>query len=334
MAEEVLARERILQAFFDGAETRTTSSPGPALTTVIYLPTKTVLPLSGQPCHFARCPMQVDEYVDAVYQIIKTHERADGIKASALGQLIRRALPSEPWSAYGFHSLKDVLAPLEQRGLIRMDGRGGTLAIWLTAKESEQIPLASATKKYSPLKKDAWLAFAVPRPPGKRYMHRTSGVIRMGLSEIPHPADRWVEIEQISDDKQKIWAKAFATGLGGKFQNAVGALDDPSWFTQFGRALREIDGDKGHQWNVTRTEKVSACVADWCEKHKIETSLVFEQRTHRVTLVAAPTEANTKPIHQGTAREALLAALSRMTTHELSQLAIPAHYLLQELGMK
>jgi hypothetical protein len=278
--------------------------------------------------------MQVDEYVDVVYQIIKTHERADGVKASALGQLIRRALPSEPWTVYGFHSLKDVLAPLEQRGLIRMDGRGGTLAIWLTEKEDQQVPLASATRKYSPLKKEIWLAFAVPRPPGKRYMHRTHGLIRMGLSESPHPADRWVEIEQIADDKQKTWAKAFATALGGKFLSATGALEDPSWFTQFGKALREIDRDKGHQWNVTRTEKVSACVADWCEKHKIDTSLVFEQRAPRVASVATEIEANTKPGNQGTAREVLLGALSRMPTHELSQLPIPPHYILAEVGVK
>jgi hypothetical protein len=223
---------------------------------------------------------------------------------------------------------------LEQRGLIRLDGSGGTLAVWLTKKEDQQIPLASATKKYSPLKQDAWLAFAVPRPPGKRYMNRTNGTIRMGLSEIPHPADRWVEIEQISDDKQKTWARAFANGLGEKFQDALGALDDPSWYTQFGKALREIDHDKGHQWNVTRTEKVSACVNDWCEKHKIETSLVFEQRTRRVTSLASQSETGARPGHQGNARDVLLAALSRMTTHELSQLPIPAHYLFQELGVK
>jgi len=278
--------------------------------------------------------MQVEEYVDAVYQIIRTHDREDGVKASSLGQLIRRALPSEPWTVFGFRSLKEVLAPLEQRGLIRMEGRGGALAIWLAGKDEKQITSAAVTKKYSPLKQEAWLAFAVPRPPGKRFLRRSDGTIRMGLSEIPHPADRWVEIEQICDDKQKAWARAFANGLGAKFQSTLGALDDPSWFTHFGRALREIDREQGHQWNVTRTEKVSACVNDWCEKHKIDTSLVFEQRSRRVPSSAIKMEGVVKPTKEGATRDLLLAALSRMTTHELAQLQIPAHYLLNELGLK
>jgi hypothetical protein len=275
--------------------------------------------------------VQIAEYVDAVYQIIRTYERPEGIKASALGQLIRRALPSEPWTNYGFHSLKDVLAPLQQSGLIRLDARDGALAIWLDSKNERPNRLASPTTKYNPLKKEVWLAFAVARPQGRRFMHRTLGTIRMGLSESPHPADGWVEIEQISDEKQKSWAKAFVNSQGGKFLSAGAALDDPAWFTVFGKALREIDRDIGHQWNVTRTEKVSACVNDWCEKHKIDLSLVFAQRVPRAGTV--PQTLQSKSTNDATTRDVLLAALSRMTTHELSQLAIPAHYLLQELGL-
>jgi hypothetical protein len=280
--------------------------------------------------------MQPTEFVDAVFQIIKTHEQADGLKASKLGQLVRRAFPNEPRKSFGFQTLKDVLAPLEQRGLIRTgEDRDRALAVWLTGETQSPIAVVAPTKKYNPLKSEIWLAFISSKPLGKRYMHRTDGTVRMGLVESPHPADQWVEISQIGAEDQKEWAKRFATtNATDEAQGLIAALDGANWFVEFVKSLRVLDANLARDWNRTRTEKVSACVAKWCEQHKIELSTVFAQRPQREPFSAtmATTEGSSRLSPTRDARAMLLAALSRMSTHELSQLQIPAHYLLREVG--
>lgn len=280
--------------------------------------------------------MQPTEYVDAVFQIIKTHEQPDGLKASKLGQLIRRAFPNEPRKSFGFQTLKDVLTPLEQRGLIRTgEDRDRAFAVWTTGETQSPIAVVAPTKKYNPLKSEIWLAFVSSKPLGKRYMHRTDKTVRMGLVESPHPADQWVEIAQIGEEEQKSWARKFATTSStADPQRLIAALEGPNWFVEFVKALRVVEPNLAREWNKTRTEKVSACVAKWCEQHKIELSTVFAQRPLREPSVGAigTLEGSLRQGSTRDARELIMAALSRMSAHELSQLQIPAHYLLREMG--
>jgi hypothetical protein len=273
--------------------------------------------------------MLTNEYVDAVFQIISSNERPHGLKASTLGQLIRRGLPNESWSTFGFRSLKSLLLHLEQQSLIRTgDDDTGAFAVWVSKTTSVATP--PQTQKYSPLRKDVWLAFVASQPHGKRFVDRTSGTVRMGLQDSPHPAEQWTEIVPIPETEQKDWARHFVATHCASQTKLLSTLTGPTWFTQFANELRASSPELSRLWNRVRSEKVSSHVKSWCEKHKIEPEIAFAQRAD-----VTPQAAHSGPIAGSIEprRAILLAAISKMSTDELVQLSIPARYLLREMGI-
>ncbi len=279
--------------------------------------------------------MNVSDYLDSVLQIVRTNERPSGLKASTLGLLIIRSLPGERWTKFGFPTLKSLLQQLEQRGVVRLgDDAQGAFAVWpASALKPGPLPTPMPTpppsQKYNPLRRDFWLAFAAASTLGRRFASRTTGAVRMGLAERPHPADQWIEITPISDEVQKGWAKQFLVEKGRQEPHLLAALDAPTWFVQFVQALRHCDPELTWQWNRTRSEKVSGVVRRWLEEHKLEPEIAFVQQPQPSYLrsIARTSKDETR------ARDAVLGALSRMTTDELAELPIPAKYLLKELGL-
>jgi hypothetical protein len=264
------------------------------------------------------------QFLDSVVQVIRANGGERGIKGSTLGQLIRRALPDQHWQACGFPTLKALLQELVKQQQVRIGNDDqGAFAVWLLAKPADLSP---QRQRYNPLRQDVWNAFAISYPSGRRFMHRTSGAVRMGQVERPTPADQWAEFEAIGDEEQRKWAREFVAELegGNQFTEAVNAED---WFRRFPRELRlSAIPDVGRKWNRVRTERVSAHVRNWCEENKIDPELAFQQQAS-ADLAFRPASAS---VPRET-RTVVLAALARMTTDELLQIPIPAKYLLEEV---
>jgi hypothetical protein len=277
--------------------------------------------------------MQVNDYLDAVLQVIRTNQRPEGLKAATLGQLIIRAVPNERWKSLGFPTLKSVLLQLQNRGSVRLNPDSqGALAVWYLETPPATPPTLQApgpgTQRYNPLRKDFWLSFASAQPLGRRFANRTDGTVRMGLEERPAPADQWTEITPVPDAEQKAWARQFLSDQSlGENHHLQSALEHPNWFTEFPRALRTIDTALSFNWNRMRSERISAAVRRWCEEHKIDPELAFEQHGRGKRPESPVTVQNDTP------RSLILGAIQRMTTDELLQLAIPAKYLIRELGL-
>lgn len=266
-----------------------------------------------------------NQFLDSVVQIIKANGGERGIKGATLGQLIRTALPDQHWRDCGFPTLKDLLQELVKHKHVRIgDDDQGAFAVWLLAKQPAGS-FAPTRQRYNPLRQDVWNAFAISYPSGRRFMHRTSGAVRMGQVERPTPAEQWAEFQAIGDEEQRRWAREFIAEIEGGNQFAA-AVDDPDWFRRFPRELRLRDVDLGRKWNRVRTERVSAHVRHWCEENKIDPEVAFQQ---------SATDSGLRNVSAALPREArtiVLAALARMTTDELMQIPIPAKYLLEEVS--
>lgn len=274
--------------------------------------------------------MELAEYLDSVLQIIRSNGfKLEGFKASTLGALIRRALPDDDWRDHGFPTLKSLLQHIEQNSSAITTGNdsSGAFAVWIKTRPPEAISTALA-RKYSPLKKEIWLAFVSAQPLGKRFIHRTSGTVRMGLRESPHPAEQWVEIVPVSDNEQRRWAESFIESNCADSALKI-SLDSPHWFSLFASALRNLDPGLARNWNRSRSERISKHVTACFEKHKLDPAIAFVQAN---STVSEPPVADKKGTDER-ARVVLLAAIARMSTNELAQLPIPARYLLREVGL-
>jgi hypothetical protein len=273
--------------------------------------------------------MQLDEYDDAVFQVIKSNSKIEGLKAGTLGNLLRRAFPDDNWKTFGHPTFKSFLQRLEIKGLIRTGAdESGAFAVWL-GEQPQKIPVQ--TQKYNPLKNEVWLAFVGPRPNGRRFINRDSGMVRMGLRESPHPADQWAEINPITESEQKKWATEFVSKHCVSSPSVAQTLTQNDWSLKFAAELRAENADLAKQWNRKRSEKVSSLAAAWSDTHKIDRNLIFRQQS---TAVARPVHVTSRLGSDAQARSVLMAALSQMSTDELLHLPIPARYLMKELGIE
>jgi hypothetical protein len=275
-----------------------------------------------------------DEFLDNVNQIINTNEKAGaGLKVSILGNLIRNSLRLH-WNDFGFARLKEVLQELESRQQIRVgyDERD-VFTVWaLSNRDAPISPLvAVATKPTTPppvrLRNAVWTAFVRALPAGRRFIHRETGEIRMGLFEAPPSEPEWIEIHRISDEMQRTWAREFIDTNSLSTQTELrDALNNGAWFVRFPAALRQLNPRYIGQWNRHHTGRVRSNLERWCQQHGINSKLIQEDHEP-----PRPSTTPTRPEATPTlVRQIILDALARMPTHELLQLPIAGKYLYPE----
>jgi hypothetical protein len=278
--------------------------------------------------------MNVNEYVDLALQIIRSNisPQDRSITAAHLGLVLRRAQPEADWRTYGFPSLKALLLTMQERRLVELgQNPKEALAVW-PVESTFALEPPEPSRTFNPLAKPFWVAFVVNQPWGRRFFHRPTDTIRMGLKEAPSPGDEWIEIPPISGETQKTWARDFLKKPELKERKElVQALEEPEWFRAFPVRLAAIDPLLVKEWNRLRSVRVSETVKAWCAKYGINPSIAFQSESTRSTLKPQGTrngQSGHAPLPKS-ARATVLAALARLPTEYLLEIPIPAKYLLQ-----
>lgn len=266
--------------------------------------------------------MTSDEFLQAVSHLIANSDTAGaGIKASTLGNLILRSLPDR-WNQHGYPRLSDLLAELSQMGAVRVGNDAqGALTAWSTGTGLKQRRPERA--RFQRLRKDVWLAFVSPPPPGRRMLHRTSGAVLMGQSDSS-PEDGWVPISPVSQDEQKSWARELIDT--NHLDTLTPILNSPTWYLAFAEDLRVQRPDLLSEWNRLRSSNVTQAVRQWCSEHGVDWDLVTDKASAQ-SPVQPPSGLTALPA-KADVRQVILSALAKMSTDDLLEIPIPAKYLL------
>jgi hypothetical protein len=243
--------------------------------------------------------------------------------------LLRQSHAGADWNAYGFRSLKRLLTEMESQGLVQTGNNSkGAFAVW-PKEDTLVLESPSAPRTYNPLRKPFWVAFVVDQPRGRRFFHRVSGHIRMGVSDPPSPVDEWVEIHPISGETQTQWARNFLEASELQHRHDLyDALSDPEWFRRFPGLLREIDLRWSREWNKARSIAVSETIETWCATHSISPAVAFQSpaaRPFATPPVVKPDCSGQMPAAKSR-RDKILAALARTPTEFLLEIPIPGKY--------
>lgn len=134
--------------------------------------------------------MELSEYLNEVVRIVRANLQPVNrwVTAAALGTLLRNAYPNVNWKEFGYRSLFELLSdPQLAASLKIIKTDKGALAVALT--DEHALSATQHVETYNPLRKIIWEVFTLPSPPGRRFMNRLNGSVRIGLDAAPSPAD-------------------------------------------------------------------------------------------------------------------------------------------------
>ncbi|WP_339496104.1 MULTISPECIES: OST-HTH/LOTUS domain-containing protein [Pseudomonas] len=282
--------------------------------------------------------MDLSEYLNEVVRIVGSNLQPTSrwVTAAALGTLLRKAYPNVSWKEFGYKSLFELLNdPLLATSLKIIKTDKSALAVTLT--DVQALSVTQHVETYNPLRKIIWEAFTLPSPPGRRFMNRMNGSVRIGLDTAPAPADDWVEIEKIGLYEQKRWAESFVDEWTGEpaVTDAVKAMvASPSWHPhQFGHEMNRISDGLMRQWNRYRTSRVSGFVKQWLSEQNLPIEWAFQTKSGLVVgspeLSMESTDIQHSPEET---KKLILSALSLMPVEQLLDIPIPSRFIIAALS--
>lgn len=229
----------------------------------------------------------------------------------------------------GFFKFKDLLQTLQDENFL-VTGPNSKQAFSFKLLGNAKGPnRTQAPLGQRRLKADVWYAFVKADPPGKRYFDSLSGEIRVNC-ETP-PGNGWIELTPVSPSWEKQNASAFLDRNDVTSQKARQAIEEPKWYLAFSEALHGVSPQLASDWKRERSHSVIDVVEKWCKDNGIDTSQIYEATSQ----IQKRTFTQFKPVPpslgQDILREALLNAISHLTTAELLEIRIPASKLIGEL---
>ena len=278
-----------------------------------------------------RIIMDLDSYIAQVQQLILTNidPRRGHLTVASLGERLSRANLEASWEDFQFRSFLRFIEELQRRGLIRLlqtDKKAWAVA----PTDLSSLPASVAQKSYNPLRKAVWAAFVFSSPTGRRFLHRATGAIRLGLEVSPTPIDEWVEIRPIADTEQKAWAREFADAHVSKDEHVSLALEGQDWHKSFPVALSEHSSFKLRiEWNRCRSLKVSSAVETWGLRNSVPLELLFVSPEIDSLPQPARSGSSLGCLSDQEARQCILSALANLTTEQLLAIPLPSSVLLE-----
>lgn len=282
--------------------------------------------------------MELSEYLNEVVRIVRANLQPVNrwVTAAALGTLLRNAYPNVNWKEFGYRSLFELLSdPQLAASLKIIKTDKGALAVALT--DEHALSATQHVETYNPLRKIIWEVFTLPSPPGRRFMNRLNGSVRIGLDAAPSPADDWVEVEKIGLAEQKRWAESFVEERAdepGVTEAVKAMVASPSWHPhQFGHEMNRISDGLMRQWNRYRTSRVSGFVKQWLSEQNLPIEWAFQTKTGFA--VGSPESAMENIDAQHAPEETkklILAALSLMSVEQLLDIPIPSRFIIAALS--
>lgn len=282
--------------------------------------------------------MELSEYLNEVVRIVRANLQPVNrwVTAAALGTLLRNAYPNVNWKEFGYRSLFELLSdPQLAASLKIIKTDKGALAVALS--DEHALSATQHVETYNPLRKIIWEVFTLPSPPGRRFMNRLNGSVRIGLDAAPSPADDWVEVEKIGLAEQKRWAESFVEERAdepGVTEAVKAMVASPSWHPhQFGHEMNRISDGLMRQWNRYRTSRVSGFVKQWLSVQNLPIEWAFQTKTGFA--VGSPESAMESIEAQHAPEETkklILAALSLMSVEQLLDIPIPSRFIIAALS--
>ncbi|MEQ8482975.1 MAG: hypothetical protein RIB46_01295 [Pseudomonadales bacterium] len=212
--------------------------------------------------------------------------------------------------------MKSFLEYLQEQTLVTIC-QTDKQALAVAPAEQAGLPTAVPRSKRS-LKRPYWIAFVLETPPGKRFIHRPSGTVRLAEPERPAPSAEWVEVEPISQETQREWALEFVrTHSPAELAAVENVLQDEEWYVKVPEVLNQ---DQKREFNRHRSGHVAKYVESWCRNNGIDSSVAFEQPQQTFAPSATVRRADEQ------LRDQVLRALAKMPTHELLEIPIPMKY--------
>lgn len=276
--------------------------------------------------------MTLEEYSDLAIQLVRSNldPNLHCLTAAALGEQLRRSSQGTSWRELGFTSFLRFLEHLERnkRACLTKTPRQA-LAVALPGGDRQP---SAAPPTYNALRKPVWGAFIFSAPAGRRFFHRNTGAVRMGITDAPNPVDEWVEIEPIREEQQKAWAQAFLNEEHLAANTDLQAsLAQPHWHQDFPFALDRLGPAKRIRWNRDRSLKVAQVADEWCRRHRLEPDTVFQTSApQRPGAILAP-PVLPPGVTEAEQRRWILAALARLPTDMLLEIPLPAGLMIQAI---
>lgn len=296
--------------------------------------------------------MDREDYLSTVASLIAAHFVPDDLSgsmtAAKVGSIVATFAPakSDP-TTFGFEKLTDALSKLHESGAIHVGYNSkGVLAVWTTqqAKQWKELHGTSSSDKPQPqspvsrmpathpssrLEKAVWLAVVGEYPPGRRFINRDSGEVKMGCVDSPGSSDEWVEIVPLSPIRQKEFASAFLEAEGiAKSDALFSTLESSMWFRELQESLRARNSLLLYKWNLLRTERAIEHVMQWAKTHEFPLAMLFRSHpTSRKQSFVGNQEAGVPT----ELKRALLAAIESMGVRNMLELWLPARTLVRHL---
>lgn len=277
--------------------------------------------------------MDYARYLDLAVQLIQTHKRPDApLTAAALGGLLLKAEPEVGFKTFGKRTLRELLDDLEAKGRVSLSlTEKGALAVEAVGAAPMVVKQAET---YNPLHRAMWEAFTFTAPQGKRFINRTTGLIRAGLAIAPNPADEWVEITPLGAELQRQWAGEFLSEQNPEIAQSLDvSLQDDGWTPHaFVSELRARDMGVARSWNAFRSRRVSAHVQNWLREHALPPAWAFQQQSPSASVASSIIPAATATVGDAETRQIIMAALAQMPLAQLLEIPIPVGLVLSAVN--
>ena len=260
----------------------------------------------------------------------------DGVDVAFLGNVLRR--DGRDWTAHGFERLSAALAHLQAEGAVDVS-RNDKGALKVAARQigaavgAAPVPASipstpAAPGRFRPLRSPVWFAFASAIPQGhQRRINRRTGMVWSDGQQPPGSELDWVPVVPVPEEEQRRWAEEFLLrpDVAGDKADFNEVLQSADWYRRFPLELEKRGPVLLRAWSHLRSSRIIDHAVAWATKNNVDERVLFAAPRSIIGRVGAQVGASTRP----DLREALLAAITKMGTHELLDLPIPPRYVLE-----
>lgn len=232
--------------------------------------------------------------------------------------------------SYGFRKFSDFLTQAHG-DIVKIERQDtiGDVLVSLQQPVVTQVKPATSTSQLPRIRNDIWQAFSNPDPERKRFLHKTTLLLRHytlrkvsdDRTEVEQHPDQYIEIQPISAQKQHEWMKDFleTIRLSPNEKNALEAIIKEPYSSGVNATFSRALGEHGTAWRHFRTRRIVALIKTWSDEHKIAFNL-FSLPGFQNESPATRIEADQLQL---SSRQQAYKLLDLLTDDDISRLVIP-----------
>ncbi len=292
-------------------------------------------------------PATANELIHFIGEFVRDRYAGTGqyTNGAALATAIRQKYPDFSYEQLGLTRLSDAITHAQREGIVTRQvgvkhlevGPGPAFRAPAVLSDTAALP---ATRRY--VRPDLWKAMLLFRPEQGHFFDRTTGrVITLpASSEDPdwvktrEANPSYVTIDPIPAEVQKEWMGEFVKTA--KLDAAAAPINHEQWWRAFPEWLQAESSEHFRPWLAFRASQVIVYVQKWAEDNKLPAEAVFQtaarlaiRPTAGFDSVVPPHPPQPPHASEVALRNAVLAAIGDMTTHELLDVRVPVRSILR-----